>query len=242
LQVNEIVRILALETAVQPGSIALLENAEIVAQMDLAAGTRTTRTLIPAIHRKLDELGWPVGGLDLVAVSQGPGSFTGLRVGITVAKTLAYAVGADVLGVETLDVIARQVVPPSPNLATRSLWTVMDAQRQQLFCAKYECGDDEAWRLVDPLRVVDIAWWLESISDGDIVSGPPIEKLRDRMRPGVTQADPTQRAPRATTVGEIAWHAHQLGRRDDVWGLVPKYHRLSAAEEKRADNQKTSAQ
>lgn len=223
-----------METAVQPGSIALLEKGQLISQRVLAADVRTTRSLMPAIQSQLANLGWKPANLDLVAVSQGPGSFTGLRVGVTVAKTLAYAIGAEVMGIDTLEVIARQSKASDFPPEAQTQWVVMDAQRQQLFCANYDRAPDGGWQLARPPHVLGIDVWLEKIRRDDIVSGPPVEKLRARMSASAIFADAANFAPRATTVGEIAAVAFQEGRRDDLWGLVPKYHRLSAAEEKRA--------
>ena len=234
LQVIDTVRILALETAVQPGSIALLESAQFVARLDLAKDSRTTRSLMPAIHGQLVVLGWKVTDLELVAVSQGPGSFTGLRVGVTVAKTLAYAVGAEVLGIDTLEVIARQSIRSMNQSEPQSLWAIMDAHRQQLFCAKYERDAQGGCQLTQPPHVIGIDTWLEQVHAGDVVSGPPVEKLRPRIHSQAILEDTANFAPRATTVGELAAKAFQQGRRDDLWGLIPKYLRQSAAEEHRA--------
>ncbi len=234
LQVIDIVRILALETAIQPGSIALLERAQPVARCDLAKDSRTTRSLMPAIQSQLAILGWKVTDLELVAVSQGPGSFTGLRVGVTVAKTLAYAIGAEVMGIDTLAVIARQATRPENTPASRSLWSIMDAHRQQLFCAKYQREAEGEWQLARPSHVIGIDAWLDQVQAGDVVTGPPTAKVIARLHPQAILEDAANFAPRAVTVGELAAEAYQQGRRDDLWGLLPTYLRLSAAEEKRA--------
>jgi tRNA threonylcarbamoyl adenosine modification protein YeaZ len=81
----------------------------------------------------LHEVDWCVESINLVVVAVGPGSFTGLRIGVTTAKTLAYAVGAEVIGVNTLAVIASQ----APRSDT-PLWVVIDAQRGELFAAKFD--------------------------------------------------------------------------------------------------------
>jgi len=234
LQVIDIVRILALETAIQPGSVALLEKSRIVAQSELPNGIRTTQSLMPAIQGLLEQQGWMAADLQLVAVSQGPGSFTGLRVGVTVAKTLAYALGAEVIGIDTLSVIAKQSQATETPSSTQSLWSVMDAQRQQLFCARYRFDPAAGWQSVQPPHILDVEVWLEKIEAGDIVSGPPVKKLSARIHPAAIQAALVQLAPRATTVGQMAAEAYQQGQRHDLWGLVPMYHRLSAAEEKHA--------
>ncbi len=230
-------RVLALETAVQPGSIALFDGDRLMGSSELPGDRRTTRSLIPAIRDALAELAWEPADIRLVAVSQGPGSFTGLRVGIMVAKTFAYAIGGDVLGIDTLEVIARQAGEdpaacrsPEPPAA---MWTVMDAQRRQLFCAKFVPAGD-GWRVSLPTQVYSIDDWLQQLEAGQLVAGPPLTKLASRLPADVRVVDPSRFAPQATTVGRLAVAGYRAGRRDDLWGLRPQYHRLSAAEEKRA--------
>ena len=93
---------------------------------------RTAQTLAPRLSELLRETDWPAGVDSTWWWSPvGPGSFTGLRIGVTTAKTFAYAVGAEVIGVNTLAVIAEQ----APRAAA-PLWVVMDAQRQELFAAQ----------------------------------------------------------------------------------------------------------
>src|SRR5687768_12135976 len=104
-------RILALETSGLSGEVALLEGERVIAEQWLDPGQRTARSLAPGMKQILQTAGWQPRDVQLVAVTIGPGSFTGLRVGVTAAKTLAYAVGCEVMGVDTLEVIAAQAPP-----------------------------------------------------------------------------------------------------------------------------------
>src|SRR5258707_1343424 len=128
-------KILALETSGTAGSVAALEGEQLLKTAALDPVQRTARTLAPAIRDLLKQVGWRPADVQLVAVTAGPGSFTGLRLGVTTAKTFAYAVGCQVLGVNTLEVIASQS-PPECSL----LEVVLDAQRQQLFAAALDRG------------------------------------------------------------------------------------------------------
>ena len=101
-------RILALETSLQGGSIALLEADQLAWQTDLPTDKRTAQTLVPAIREALENLGWSSRDVELVAVASGPGSFTGLRIGVTTAKVFAYAAGSQIIDLNTLEVIAAQ--------------------------------------------------------------------------------------------------------------------------------------
>src|SRR4051812_32591466 len=98
-------RIVALETVGAAGSVALLDEERIVAELKLDTARRSAQTLAPGIAELLQQASWRPGDVELVAVASGPGSFTGLRIGITTAKAFAYAVGCQVVGVNSLLVI-----------------------------------------------------------------------------------------------------------------------------------------
>jgi len=222
-------RIIAIETTVREGSLAALigeaDTTQTVCETRLGSGQRTAQVLAPTLQSLLADVGWPPASIQLVAVAVGPGSFTGLRIGVTTAKTLAYAVGAEVIGIETLAVLAAQASPsPAP------LWTVMDAQRQELFAAKFDANSPEETR--GAATIVSQDEWLAGLRPGDRVTGPPLVRLRPRLPRDVDVVPEEFWQPTAVAVGKVGWQAYQRGQRDDVWQLVPRYYCPSAAEEK----------
>lgn len=219
-------RILALETSTLDASVAALEGDCLLGQTLLDRQRRTAQIFAPAIEQQLQSVGWRPQDVQLVAVTQGPGSFTGLRVGVTAAKTLAYAVGAAVFAVNTLEVIARQAPDRVPRICA-----VLDAQRQQLFAADFQREGDHLAE-VSGTRIVDIDQWLAGLAPGMAVSGPGLARLQDRLPGAVTVVDASCWTPQAGTVGRIAYLEYQSGKRHDVWTLNPLYYRSSAAEEK----------
>ena len=221
-------RILALETSFFPGSIAVLDEGQGIVGRDLPRDQRTTQALIPAIEALLAEFGWVPQQLDLIAISQGPGSFTGLRVGITTAKTLAYAVDAQLMGVPTFEVLARQAA-----VGPGSLWTIIDAQRQEVFCQAFSATGG-AWVPALGPQLVGIDTWLTRLQPGDVVTGPIVERLESHLPAGVRIEPPATRAPLAATGGSLARERFLAGERQDLWALAPTYGRPSAAEEKAA--------
>ena len=220
-------RILALETSRKPGSIALLEHATLVCEVELPEDGGPGRSLAPLIDAQLRFADWCVADLDLVACTVGPGSFTGLRIGVTAAKTLAYAAGSQILGVPTLDVVAEQA---PGNIAT--LTTVMDAQRRQLFAARYDRSTDQRWQAAGEVQVVDQSVWLAQLSGPCWVSGSGLQRVAGELPAAVQVVATAQWEPRAATVAEMALWRYQEGQRDDFWQLTPRYYRKSAAEEK----------
>src|SRR5205085_12703284 len=98
--------VLALETSELAGSVALLNGDQVVQHVALDPTRRSAKWLAPAIDQILENAGRTPRDLQLIAVTTGPGSFTVLCVGVTTAKTFAYAVGCPVTGVNTLIAIA----------------------------------------------------------------------------------------------------------------------------------------
>ncbi|MEN1680893.1 MAG: tRNA (adenosine(37)-N6)-threonylcarbamoyltransferase complex dimerization subunit type 1 TsaB [Planctomycetota bacterium] len=220
-------KLLAIETAVTPGSLAIVKTAGDSPprrlEEDLPTDSRTAQSLAPAMAAMLDRLGWSATDLDLVAASVGPGSFTGLRIGVTAAKTLAYAAGARCVAVGTLAVIAHQARRHAPSA---NGWAVLDAQRAQLFAARLSAPHETT--------IVDKEAWLGSLREGEVVAGPILEKLAERLPPGVVTAPESAWRPHAEIVAELA-----LSAADSVspFELMPIYGRLSAAEEKLAEKE-----
>ncbi len=221
-------RILALETSGTAGSSAALDNQKLLGELLLPADRRSAQTLQPVVKQLLEQTGWRPADVEVVAVTVGPGSFTGLRIGVTAAKTFAYAVQAKVVAVGTLDVVAAQV-----DAHAGRVFAVLDAGRNQLYASGYAI---EAGATPVPLgapTIVDTDAWLAERRAGDIVCGPPLEKLSPRLPAGVIAASSDRWQPRAATVGQLAFARAAAGEFDDLWQLVPSYVRLSAAEERR---------
>ena len=230
-------RILALESSGTTGSVAALESDKLLCETPLDPSLRSARSLAPAMQRLLAEVGWSPRDVQLVAVTSGPGSFTGLRVGLTTAKAFAYAADAEVLGINTLEVLAEQ----APAEAT-VVHAVLDAQRQELFAATFTHDPTTLSRRLQAAeaRILSIDAWLASLSPGDMVIGPVLARLRSRLPVGIQIAPEPSWTPMAASVGRIACRRYASGERQDVFQLTPLYLRRSAAEEK-ADSRPNGA-
>lgn len=219
-------RILALESSSLSGSVALFEDGQCVAVEKLLTGQRTAKYLAPSIRQALDRVSWPARQLDLLAVTEGPGSFTGLRAGVTTAKILAYAANAAIIGINTLEAIAAQAGQRSDRLSV-----ILNAHRHELFVGEYMTSPDAWPQSLAKTRIVPIADWLSSSDQPILVSGPAVAQLGP-LPDIFTPVDPSLWEPQAETVGRLAHHYFQQGRRDNPWTLTPEYYRLSAAEER----------
>jgi tRNA threonylcarbamoyladenosine biosynthesis protein TsaB len=208
--------------------VAAAADGKVLAELQLDPQQRSAQSLAPAIVALLAQAGWQPREISLVAVTVGPGSFTGLRVGVATAKVLSYAVGAQVLGISTLEAIAA-AVPGS----VASVSVAIDAQRGDVVAQRF--GRDLSGRLRpdnDP-KLLPIGDWLATAPSGTAVSGPVLAKWAGPIPPGVAVLDPTSWRPTAANVARLAHCDHLEGRRDDIWTLLPTYSRPSAAEEKK---------
>ncbi len=231
-------RLLALETSGMSGSVATLALGGKPDVVRLPAGERSARGLAPAVRQAVRQAGWQPAEVNVVAVTVGPGSFTGLRIGITTAKALAYAWKADLIAVDTLDVLARQAQHAAAATTDGTvLHTILDAHRQELFHATFHRDATGRWQRETPSHLIGIDAWLAALQPGDAVIGPVLEKLTPRLPSHVISLPREAWEPDAGTVAELAAELHQAGRRDAPFQLAPRYLRLAAAEEKRANSQ-----
>jgi tRNA threonylcarbamoyladenosine biosynthesis protein TsaB len=231
------VRILALETTERIGTLAAMQDGNLLSEKELSRSQRSAQSLAPALRALLHEVGWQPADVDLVALTVGPGSFTGLRVGLSTAKAFAYAAEADILGMDTLETIASM----APNRVD-SLAVAVDAQRGDVVAGRFARNEQGWFEAAGPAQLIAIDEWLASIPPDTAVAGPVLRKLAGRMPPEVTVLQSTCWAPTAAAVARLAARDYVAGRRDDLWQLVPRYSRRSAAEEKWEARQSGSAE
>ncbi len=220
-------RILAVETTERIGSVALADGGILLAQLQLPDHLRSAQSLAPAIRQALGQVGWTPQDVQLVAVTAGPGSFTGLRIGIATTKAFAYAIGAEVLGVDTHETLAW----PCPAEVSR-LVTVIDAQRGQVVARLFERNGSGHLLPQTESELLDVDYWLASLVPGIRVTGPILHRIADRLPEGCDALPQDLWYPSAGSVALLAHRQHVAGRRDDLWQLMPVYSRPSAAEEK----------
>lgn len=220
---------IALETSSKNASLSVHQESETLAERRLDPAFPTTTTLVTQIESALSQARISTSQIDLISLTIGPGSFTGLRVGVTVAKTLAYGLNCSVIGVGTLEVIAAQCWENSQAAADLRIVCVMDAQRGEWFSSSFESSSDGGLVELAPTRIVQPAELLAAISGAAIFTGPALSKTPIQ---GFQVADRSVWHPRSTTVARLARARFEQGHRDDVFALRPRYYRPSAAEEK----------
>ena len=222
-------RAIALETTSRRGEVALVAGGRVLAEDAFEAGFKHTAHLIPLIDRLYRAAGWAPREVSEVYVSVGPGGFTGTRIGVTFAKSLAWATGAKVVAVPTPAV----VVENAPGEARHAL-VVVDARRGKVWVEPFARDADGAWQSAGEPR-------LTTLADALAAAPRPVWLVGEGVAYHAAAIDPHDRAvnvcpdvqPRAAVVARIGWALARAGWFADPFALAPTYVRRPEAEEKR---------
>jgi tRNA threonylcarbamoyladenosine biosynthesis protein TsaB len=224
--------ILALDTSTINAAVALFCDDKGVLVAPQQPEARHGRGLVPSIAELFQKAGISVRNLDCVAVGLGPGSYTGLRVGVSAAKTLAFATRCRLIGLDSLQVISRNAPVHGLEIAV-----IGDAQRGDLYTADFEREAPGA-PLVQKrsVELESIDAWLNRMSGRTdvLVIGPGrnrLAKVGVSLPPGLSFGEPWMDYPTGLGVIDLAREVSMTNRNDDPWFLEPVYLRRSAAED-----------
>jgi tRNA threonylcarbamoyladenosine biosynthesis protein TsaB len=221
------VNLLVLDTSTPRAAVAVAAPGGRILVAHPDPDQRHGRNLVPAIRALLRDAGVALGELDGFAVGLGPGSYTGLRIGVTAAKTLAYAAGKPLVGLDSLEAIARNAPGDAPRVSV-----VADAQRGDLYVAEFTRPESGASLVrAAPTRVESRAAWSAALTAPTLVLGPALERLRDRLPAAARTGPPEADWPDGARLLELARDVWATGRRDHPLFLEPSYLRRSAAED-----------
>ena len=227
--------ILAIDTATEAASLALAqEDGEIIATLGWRAGRNHTMELHPAIDQMLGQTKAAVGDLTGVVVTIGPGSFTGIRIGLATAKGLSLGLDIPIVGIETLAAAANSFA-----WTERTVWSVVGVGRGQLAAAAYHKADDGRVRkihgesIVTPSELCDliVAQNGESLLTGEF-DDDLTEMIGARIGAAVLIPPTAQRVRSARDAAHLGRLRLARGDADDVVALEPLYLRPPAAVEK----------
>ena len=230
--------VLGVETSTMQGGAALVGDDGLCSEYTLNVEATHSERLLPTIERMLCDARLDLNALSGLAVSIGPGSFTGLRIGLSTVKGLAYATGLPVVSVPTLEALASTV-----SFARAHICPVLDARKQEVYAALFRCERGELVRLMEDSALAPEALCSRIrrptifLGDGLAVYGELFRRLLgDRMlvppAPG--------RGARPAWVAELGRRRLLRGERDPVDVLVPHYLRPSEAELRRQGSSRSS--
>ena len=223
--------ILAFESTAKAASAALVRDGKLVSQYSQCSGLTHSRTLLPMGEDMLKNAELTLGDVDLIAVAHGPGSFTGVRIGVSMVKGLAWAADKPCVGVSTLEAMAWH------GLAAGGLiCPVMDARRSQVYNALFRIGDGRPVRLTEdrPIALTELAEELRAYSESVFLVGDGAElsfRVLSELGLPCVLAPENLRMQSAWGVAMAALDK-EPGNADS---LLPVYLRLSQAERERQE-------
>lgn len=233
-------KILALESSATAASVALCEDETLVAQAFQNTGLTHSQTLLPMTEGLLADCGLKAADLDLIAVAAGPGSFTGLRIGVATAKGLAWAAQLPCAGCSTLEAMAWNLAGFSGQICA-----AMDARRHQVYNARFRVDGERPHRLTED-RAIALAGLMEELRGTEtpqLVVGDGAQLCYDALvAAGIPAklAPPNLRLQSAWGVARAALDLAKKGQTVPPEQLVPVYHRLSQAERERLAREKAA--
>jgi tRNA threonylcarbamoyladenosine biosynthesis protein TsaB len=224
-------KVLGIDTSTMSGSIGLIDDERVLSEYILNISITHSERLLGAIELVLKNACCAIGDLDGFAISLGPGSFTGVRIGVSTVKGLVFATQKPVAGVSTLDVLASQVSPtPYP------ICPIIDARKAEVYAALYRYDDKDILKRQSPYKAIGPEELIKRIKERTIFIGDGVKTygslLRNRLSTLAIFPPSPLHVPHGSTVAKLGLELLREGNSLDLATFVPLYIRPSEAETK----------
>jgi tRNA threonylcarbamoyladenosine biosynthesis protein TsaB len=220
--------VLAIESATLFGGVALVSDQEVIAEHNLNVRVTLSERLMPAIQSLLSEARVSLNMLDGIAVSIGPGSFTGLRIGLSTAKGLCFANGFPLVAVPTLEATAARI-----PYARFPVCPMLDARKKEVYAGLYDLSEGTVHPIRSP-RAIALENMLAELEGPTIFAGDGAGIFRERISETLGEqahfVAPDVAHPSAAAVGRLGLSNLAAGKISDVFTTEPTYLRKSEAE------------
>lgn len=226
--------ILAIDTATKIGSVALYEDKTgIIGEINLYVKVNHSNVIMKAVDSLFDLSGYTIKDVEKIAVTTGPGSFTGIRIGVAIAKGLAYSLKKPIIGINELDVLAE-----TGEEREGLIVPLIDARKERVYYSQYkyenrklvrkeEYKDGELRDILEKLKGEKVAF----IGDGAIVNQ---ELIKEIMGEDNIVFSKVNSIPRAAMAAQMALHHED----DNIYTLEPFYLNKSQAEREKEEREK----
>lgn len=222
-------KILALDTSTLMATCAIIDGDKILGEYSLNQDMSHSEKLVPMIKTILEGLSLGIKDIDLYGVSIGPGSFTGLRIGVATIKGFAHLFDKPLVGISTLEGLAFNL--PYNNIVV----PMIDARRDRVYTGIYTWEESKIKTIMEPdvIEVNDLMKILDKYEkvvvngEGSLVYK---EIIMNSLGEKVQFSTISQNSCRATSIGELALQKYKVGHRDDYYTLIPDYLRKTQAE------------
>ena len=225
-------KILAFDTSNQPLSVAVVEDENILTEQMINVKRNHSVQLMPAIDEALKQVKLTLDDIDRIAVASGPGSYTGLRIAITIAKSLAWTKDIELVGVSSLKVVAGNRADHTGEMIV----PIFDARRQNIYTGLYTRNNED--ELIEVMEEVHVAaeQWAEMLAQKELTNPVTLigadapaffEIFKEKLGDQVRLARPEQQLPRASVLAFLA----KKEEATPAHLFTPTYLKLAEAEE-----------
>lgn len=231
--------ILAIDSSSLVASVALVSEDSVVAEYTINLKKTHSQTLLPMIDEIFKMTGLDKKEIKAVAITGGPGSFTGLRIGAATAKGLALALGLDIISIPTIDVMAYNY-----NHCNKLICPIMDARRHQVYTGIYRCEETELETVMPQcaMAVEELVIKINDLNEDVVLLGDGVPAFFEEIDKNTNvicyAAKQHSGRQRAGTIGVMAWDKYNKGEVISADIFAPEYLRMSQAERERMENDK----
>lgn len=220
-------KVLGLDTSTLTTSIAVLEDEKILGEISLMGDMSHSERLTPMIKELMEDLNLNIADIDLYGVAKGPGSFTGLRIGLATVKALAQVNKKPIIGISSLEGLAY-------NTSSGITIPIIDARRDRVYTGIYKWENGQLINLKEPY-VTELDQLLDEIEnnyENIIVNGPGLFEYAERFKniSEINLAKGRVNYSNGAAIARLAYEKYSAGLRDDFYNLSLEYLSLSQAE------------
>lgn len=219
---------LGIETANAPLSVAIVQDNKVIAEVVQNIKLTHSVGAMPAIEEVINRAGLTPAQIDAIAVSEGPGSYTGVRIGVTLAKTLAWSLQKPLVGVSSLKALAANA-----RVANYAICSLIDARRQNVYAGVYEADTMESIVEDHHDHIDGLLQKLQQLERPILFVGTDVdlymEKIQQVLGDSAIRAPFTMNLPRASELIALAQQM-PLPTVEAVHAFVPQYRRIAEAE------------
>lgn len=221
-------KVLAIDTSNHPMSVALVEDDQLLATTTLNMVRNHSIYLLPTINRLFELVKWQPTDIDRVVVAQGPGSYTGIRIAVTTAKTLADTLKIELVGVSSLAVVARNVVPTTAQVIV----PFFDARRGNVFAGAYQWQAGQLVNLIadQHLAMTTLLDQLAKVDRPVTLVGHMTKRIKDQFEQLPANVSLAPRAYGIPSTYQLALAGEKLPAVQEIDPFVPHYLRITEAE------------
>lgn len=223
-------KILGIDTSSMASSVAVIEDNKLICEYTINTKKTHSQKLMPMIENMLKISDVNINEMDMIAICEGPGSFTGLRIGMATAKAIAHVNNLPIVGVNSVELLAGNM-----NLSEKKICSILDAQKTQVYMGQYKYENNELVE-IKAVDVVEIDDLLEELSNSDeewIIVGEAVYKYEDKIKEvkNIHIPAPSHNVSKASSLCTIAMNKY---KKDiavyDCYSINPIYIRKSQAE------------